>query len=197
MAVLACPCPSLKGWYCARKGESRGYCPVMCARACLCCCALCAAVIRAERRGGLCESWMWIMSASAPHPSFQRAALGSWCLLRACLRVRHSKTHGLGKSQMRLVAFSVVPLLRRSCGESQSWSFRRPRWRPRVAIRARCCAVVLFSDALVAKPGASLVCSGASSLWVTVFPSLCSSQGACARNAATSPHFFAVITKMC
>jgi len=38
MAVLACPCPSLKGWYCACKGESRGYWPVMCARACICCC---------------------------------------------------------------------------------------------------------------------------------------------------------------
>jgi len=78
MAVLACPCPSLKGWYCAWKGESRGYCAVMSARACVCCCALCAAVIRAERAGGLGESWMWMMSASAPHPSFQRAALGSW-----------------------------------------------------------------------------------------------------------------------
>jgi len=72
------PVSSLKGWYCAWKGESRGYCAVMSARACVCCCALCAAVIRAERAGGLGESWMWMMSASAPHPSFQRAALGSW-----------------------------------------------------------------------------------------------------------------------
>jgi len=93
---------------------------------------------------------------------------------------------------MRIVAFPVSPLVCRSCGESQSWSFSRPRRRPRVVIRARCCAVVLFSDALVAKAGASQVCSGASSLWVTVFPSLYSSQGACARNSASSPHFSAV-----
>ena len=38
---------------------------------------------------------------------------------------------GLGESQMRIVAFPVSPLLRRSCGESQSWSFSRPRRRLR------------------------------------------------------------------
>jgi len=100
---------------------------------------------------------------------------------------------GLGESQMRLVAFPNLPLLRRSCGESQSWSFSQPRRCLRVAIRARGCAVVLFSDVLVTKAGASLVSSSASSLWVAILPSLCSSQGACARNSASSPHFFAVI----
>jgi len=99
---------------------------------------------------------------------------------------------GLGESQMRLVAFPVSPLLRRTCGESQLWSFSRPRRRLRVVIRARCCAMVLFSDALVAKAGASLVSSGASSLWVAILSSLCSCPGACARNSASSPHFFAV-----
>jgi len=49
------------------------------------------------------------------------------------------------------------------------------------------------TDVLVAKTGASLVSSSASSLWVAILPSLCSSQGACARNSASSPHFFAVI----
>jgi len=87
-------------------------------------------------------------------------------------------------------AFPVSPLLRRSCGESQLWSFSQPRRCPRVVIRARCCAVGSFSDALVAKAGASPVCSGASSLWVAILPSLCSSQGACARNSASSAHFF-------
>ena len=87
-------------------------------------------------------------------------------------------------------AFPVSPLLRRSCGESQLWSFSQPRRCPRVVIRARCCAVGSFSDALVAKAGASPVCSGASSLWVAILPSLCSSKGACARNSASSPHFF-------
>ena len=95
---------------------------------------------------------------------------------------------GLGTSQMRLVAFPVSPLLRSSCGESQMWSFSQPRRRQRVVICARCCVVVLFSDALVAKAGAS----PASSLWVAILPSLCSSQGACARNSASSPRFFAV-----
>ena len=97
---------------------------------------------------------------------------------------------GLGESQMRLVAFPVSPLLRKSCGESQLWSLSRPRRRPRVAIRARCCTVVLFSDALVAKAGAALVCSCASSLWVAILSSLCSSQGTCVRNSASSPYFF-------
>jgi len=132
------------------------------------------------------------MSTSAPLPSLWRATLGPWYLLRACLRVRQSKTHGLGESQMRLVAFPVLPLLRRSCGESQSWSFSPPHHHPRVVIRDCCCTVVLFSDVLVTKTGASLVCSGASSLWVAILPSLCSSQGACARNSASSRHFFAV-----
>ena len=51
---------------------------------------------------------------------------------------------GLVESQMRLVALPVSPLLRRSCGESQSWSFSRPRRRPWVAICARCCAMIYF-----------------------------------------------------
>ena len=49
-----------------------------------------------------------------------------------------------------------------------------------------------FPDALVAKVGASPVCSGASSLWVAILPSLCSSQGTCAKNSASSLHFFVV-----
>jgi len=91
-----------------------------------------------------------------------------------CCRGRKLRLGGIGgldESQMRLMVFPVSPLLRRLCGESQLWSFSQPRRRPRVMIRARCCA---------------------SSLWVAILSSVCSSQGACARNSASSLHFFAV-----
>ena len=89
--VQACPYPFPRGSFCACQGESpAGYFPAASAGAWVCCCDLCAVawVVRPERGGGLGESQMWMMAASASLLFFQRTAVVSLCLLRVCLSVR-------------------------------------------------------------------------------------------------------------
>jgi len=79
----ACPYPSPRRWCRASRGDSSELCPSI-PYGCWCVCCF-AEVVRSNRRGEQCASWMWMMCVSM-FPSVRPAVCVSSCWLR-CLRV--------------------------------------------------------------------------------------------------------------